>query len=139
MDYIEMGLGLLAAAMVLSVITVSLGLSKQYHEKQLESQIVSKEIQEQRNNLFYNNTHVYQQDVVAMVLRYKGDREVIARLSNGTTYKWSKTEKATDYKVSDISVILPKDVLYDADVIYGPNMYEVIGYQFVEHQAGCGR
>lgn len=138
-DYVEIAIGLIVSAILLSSITIVLILSDRYNEKQLENQIVAEEMQEQRRNMFYNNTHVYQQDVVAMILRYKGDRKVLVRLSDGTSYEWSTETKSSNYKVSDISVLLPKDVLYDADLIYGPQIRDVVGYQFVEHQEGCGR
>lgn len=138
-DMAEIGINLLVTALLISGIVVCITLSDQYHEKQLENQVIAEEIQEQRNNLFYNNTHVYQQDVVSMVLKYKGDREVQVRLKDGSYYEWSKDTQSSNYKVSEISALLPKDVLYDADIIWGPNMYDVVGYQFVEHQEGCGR
>lgn len=138
-DYVELGISLLISALLIMGTSMCIMISNQYHEKQLENQVVAQEIREQRNNLFYNNTHVYQQDVVALVLRYKGDRTVQVRLSNGSIYTWSANSSSSNYKVSDISALLPKDILYDADIIWGPNGYEVVGYQFVEHQAGCGR
>ena len=137
-DFVEMGISLLIAASLLSGISVCMVLSDQYNEKQLENQIVAKEIKEQRNNLFYNHTHVYQQDIVSMILRFKGSRKVVVSLSNGSVYEWSPEHRATGYKVSEISAKLPKDILYDADLLYGPNG-EVAGYQFVQHQDGCGR
>lgn len=131
-DYVDMAISLIASAILISAISICIGLSDQYHEKQLESQISSKEVKEQRNSLFYNNTNVYQQDIVSMVLRYKGDRTVLVRLKSGSTYTWSSTTHSSNYKVSDISALLPKDSLYKSDLIYGPNKYDVVGYQFVE-------
>lgn len=138
-DYAKIGIGLLVSALFIQTVSMSYGMSKQYQERQLENQVVISEIKEHRNNLFYANTHVYQQDVVSLILRYKGDRRVLVKLKNGNTYEWSKDYHSTNYKVSSVSSVLPKDVLYDADLIYGPNKYDVIGYQFVEHQDGCGR
>lgn len=138
-DFAEMGINLLMAALLISSLTMCAMLSHQYNEKALENQAIAEEFQEQRNNLFYNHTHVYQQDVVALVLRYKGDREVRVSLSNGNTYSWNSKTQSSSYKVSEISNLLPKDILYDSDLLYGPNLYDVIGYQFVEHQPGCGR
>ena len=138
-DYAMMGISLLISGIFLSSVTITLNLSDQFHEKQLENQMIAEELKEERNNLFYNNTHVYQQDVVAMILRYKGAREVHVKLSDGSTYEWSKESQSSDYKVTEISKLLPKDVLYDADLVYGPNLYDVVGYMFVEHQEGCGR
>lgn len=130
-DFVEMGISLLVAAALLSGITVCMGLSNQYNEKQLENQVIAEDIQEHRNNLFYNGTHVYQQDIVSMVLKYKGSRSVVVKLSNGSVYEWSSNKKATDYKVSEISSKLPKDKIYDADLIKGASG-EVVGYSFVQ-------
>lgn len=138
-DFVEMGISLLVAAILISGITISLTFSDQYNERLIENQLISEEIQEQRRNLFYNNTHVYQQDVVSMILRYKGDRQVVVKLNDGSIYEWSTSSQSSDYKVSEVSYLLPKDSLYDADLIYGPNIHDVVGYQFVEHQDGCGR
>lgn len=131
-DYAELGISLLVAGLLLGSVSGSTLLSRQYQEKQLESQVTSNEIKEQRNNLFFNNTNVYQQDIVALILKYKGDKEVHIKLKNGLTYAWTNMNKSSTYKVSDVSVLLPKDSLYDSDLIYGPNKYNVIGYQFVE-------
>lgn len=138
-DLAEMGISLIITALLISGIGACLLLSDQYHEKQLENQVVAEEIKEQRNNLFYNHTHVYQQDIVALILRYKGDRDVVVKLNNGNIYSWTPDNKSSEYKVSDISNLLPKNILYDADIIWGPNRYDVVGYQFIEHQDGCGR
>lgn len=138
-DYVEIGISMLAAALLLFGISVCMGLNHQYQEKQLESQVVAQEIKEQRNNLFYNNTHVYQQDIVSLILRYKGDRTVIVKLTNGNTYEWSTERKSSNYKVSEISALLPKDVLYDADLMFMEHTSNLTGYEFVQHQAGCGR
>ena len=138
-DLAEMGISLLVSALLISGISTCLILSNQYHEKQLENQVIAEEIKEQRNNLFYNHTHVYQQDIVSLILRYKGDREVHVKMSDGSVYQWTPDVQSTSYRVSDISGVLLKDVLYDADIIWGPNLYDVVGYQFVEHQPGCGR
>lgn len=136
---VEMGLSLLIAALLLSGVFTYSQISNKYHEKQLENHLASEEIKEQRNNLFYNNTHVYQQDVVSLIVRYKGDRSIIVMLNNGNHYKWTSTESSTTYKISAINNVLPKNVLYDANLLYGATGHNVIGYQFVEHQPGCGR
>lgn len=138
-DIIKVAISMLIAAFILRGINVAYTLSNKFQEKQLEQQIIADELREQRNNLFYNNTHVYQQDIVSLILRYKGDRVVMVELNNGQTYEWSVSRKSSEYKVSEISKLLPKDVLYDADLYYGPNVIDVIGYTFHEHQAGCGR
>jgi hypothetical protein len=130
-DYVDMGISLIASALLIGGISICISLSDQYHEKQLENQITATTIKEQRNNLFYNNTDVYQQDIISLIIKYKGDKEVRVRLSNGTIYSWTNASRSSDYKVSDISALLPKDVLYESDIIYGPNRYDVVGYQFV--------
>lgn len=135
-DFVELGVGLLVTAALLSGLVLTMSLNRQFHEKQLESQIVASDIKEHRKNMFYNNTTVYQQDVVSMILRYKGERKVVVKLDNGNIHEWSLTEKASDYKVSAVSTLLPKDSLYNSNLIYGPNLREVIGYEFVEVKVG---
>lgn len=137
-DFIDIALGMLIAALVLSSVTICMYLSDKYNEKQIENAVVSKEIAEQRNNLFYNHTHVYQQDIVALILKYKGDRKIVVTTEEGARLEWSTDAKASDYKVSSVSSLLSKDVLYDSELIWGPNLTEVVGYEFSVHQAGCG-
>lgn len=131
-DYVEIGIGIISAAILLPAISICIALSHDYHEKQLESQVTAKEVKEQRNNLFFNNTNVYQQDIVSLILRYKGDRKVVVRLKSGSIYTWTNTTQSSIYKVSEISSLLPKDSLYQSQLIYGPNLYDVVGYEFVE-------
>lgn len=139
-DLYTMGIGLLLCGVLFSAITPIIGMSRDYNEKQLEQQITSMEIKEERNNIFYNNTHVYQQDIVSLILKYKGDRSVSVKLTGSSEIlEWSTKKQSTSYKVSDISSTMPRDKLYDSDVVYGPNGRGIVGYTFTEHQAGCGR
>lgn len=135
-DYVHIGLDLLISAIVLFGVFSFMGLTSDYNEKQLEQQVVAQEIQEQRHNLFYNNTYVYAQDVVAQVLRYKGDKTVLVEVRDNhdallNTYEWGPNTASTQYKVSAVSTVIPTDLLYHADLIYGPNGAEVVGYKFV--------
>lgn len=137
-DYVELGVGLIISALIIIAATTSMMLSRQFNEKQLESQIVSNEIKEQRNNLFYDNTDVHQQDVVALILRYRGDKTIIVKdvpdvlvPSTKKTYTWKgNSNPALDWKVSSISNLLPRNKMYRANLLKGPNGYEIVGYEF---------
>lgn len=142
-DLAEMGIALLITALIISAIGLCTNLSHRFNEKQIESQAVAEAMQEQRNNIFYNHTHVYQQDVVSQVMRYRGTRSVRVQVSASPliVYEWSlKTAPPTSYTISAISSKLPSDKAYDADLDYGPNG-EVVGYIFAvcNNPAGCGR
>ena len=127
---ILLALNVILTAVIIGIISTTLMMAHTYHEKQLESQIVSTVVKEERNNLFYNNTVVYQQDIVSLILKYKGDRKIMV-YANASVYEWSSTIQATTYQVSVISTVIPKDKLFDATLILGPNGYEVVGYKFV--------
>ena len=154
-DFIKIAVNLVLTAIIISGINLCMYLSDAYHEKAIENAAVAGQIKEERLNIFYNHTHVYQQDVVSMIMKYKGDKEIIVKLHEDgdnipdVVYKWNKDEQATDYKASAISDLLPKDVLYDADLIVFPHIegvveydgtiQQVVGYTFVSHRDGCGR
>ena len=129
-DYVKIGISMLCTAVILASISVCLILSHSYHEKQLQNQIVAEQLQEHRRNIFYNHAHVYQQDIVSVILEYKGDREVRVIQEDGTELSWTKDYASTNYKVSEVSTAIDRTLLYDSELIYGPNLYDVVGYQF---------
>lgn len=134
-DFIEMGINMILCGVIFSGLALSMGLSYAYHEKQLENHIAVENIKEQRNVIFYDNTYLYQQDVVSTILTYKGDRDITVELSNGTKLDWIDYNylNSNKYKVSYITNIIPEDYLYKSNVVRNVNN-EVIGYTFEQYE-----
>lgn len=130
---VKIGAGLAVLALLLGMISGGMYISYKYNDKQNENQSMASAMSEQRKNTFYNNTHVYAQDVVAYVFRFKGERSVTVRLTTqAKTYTWSNTISDTAYTNSAISAVIPKNLIYDSILVYGPNGNEVIGVEFIE-------
>ena len=131
---------MLCLAVVLSAITVFVGMSRSYHEKQMYNEIIADELKEHRRYQFYNGSHVYQQDVVSVILGYKGDRDITVLLEDGTELSWTSEHASTDYKVANVSTVLPRETLYDSDIVKDANGI-ITGFIFKQCTpgSGCGR
>lgn len=85
----------------------------------------------------YDNTHVYQQDIITAIYQYRGDPAVKVDTGSGT-FQWSLTHRDTDYSTTAIAALLPQDTYYDADIERSANG-AVIGILFKKCNGHCGR
>ena len=86
----------------------------------------------------YDETHVYPQDITAVILSYRGFPSVKVTLANGTSAVWSTGNSATDYKAASINALLNQNTLYDSDIERNANG-EVISVIFKPCNGSCGR
>jgi hypothetical protein len=151
---IWIGISLMLTGVILSMIVGGVYLSQKYNEAQLKQQSISEQLAEHRNNMFYNNTHVYRQDVVDYIMKWRGERNVIVRFKDETDswveHEWSADVQSSNYKNSEINALVPmsldlKDnvtndptpdgkpdtyLIYDSVLTYGPNG-DVTGVNFI--------
>lgn len=131
-DYMEMGVSLFVTAAFISSIGLTVSLSQRYNEKQVENAAAAAQFKEERVNIFYNDTNVYQQDIVSLISKYKGERAVRIVLKNNDVLQWSAKSSSSDYKLSSIGNLIPRTSLYKSSIQRGPDGSSVVGYMFVE-------
>lgn len=129
---IEMGINLLAISALVIAMTTSLWVSQQINEKVIDNQLVTEEIKDQRNNIYFNGTDVYAQDIINQVVKYQGDRGITVELLDGNVLTWDKVTNATDYTISSVSRAIPRDAVYHSELVRSVDGYNVIGYRFTQ-------
>lgn len=129
---IEIGVSMLVTAVVIVLITISMRTASVYNEHLTDVQLLNNEVVEQRENLPFDGTYVYAQDIVALVMKQQGDKSVQVKLIDGNVYDWNGEYHSTEYKVSAISSMLPKDAIYKAELVKAENDVTVLGYLFTQ-------
>ena len=129
---IEIGVSMLVTAVVIVLITISMRTASVYNEHLTDVQLLNNEVVEQRENLPFDDTYVYAQDIVALVMKQQGDKSVQVKLLDGNVYDWNSEYHSTEFKVSAISSMLPKDAVYKAELVKAENDVTVLGYLFTQ-------
>lgn len=129
---IEIGISMLVTAVVIVLITISMRTASVYNEHLTDVQLLNNEVAEQRENLPFDDTYVYAQDIVALVMKQQGDKSVQVKLLDSNVYDWNNEYHSTEYKVSAISSVLPKEAIYKAELVKAENDVTVLGYLFTQ-------
>ena len=127
---------LLTSLLIVGLISVG-SASQSLNSKVLEQQAMGAELKAYREHNQFDNTHVYQQDIISAIFKGRGSPGVYVKSSKGD-YVWTLSNTPCDYTTAEISLRIDPAVLYDSALRRGMNG-EVIAYEFVPHSAGCGR
>ncbi len=136
-DAIALAVECFLAAILIMAISNFLSVADTLNQTIAEQEADSATMQEYRIHNQYDNTHVYSQDIVSAVLKYRGDIKINVSSSKGTV-EWSGSTQSTVYMPEEVTVVIDQNVVYDSTLVKGVNG-DVIGYSFVPHVNGCGR
>lgn len=129
---IEIGVSMLVTAVVIILITMSMRTANVYNEHLTDTQLLNNEVIEQRENIPFDETYVYAQDIVALIMKLQGDKTVKVTLLDSNVYDWTSVYHSTEYKVSSISYVLPKEAIYKSELVKAENGVTVLGFKFTQ-------
>lgn len=141
-DFFIQGLDSFITALIITFLVVLMS------QQQTMAGIVSENynnalmMQEYREYNAYNHKHVYSSDIVSLIMKTKGFPEVKVTTTGGT-YTFNTSSHSLDYKASVLSEKIDPNRLYDADVSYEDNTYQLgvksVVFRPCSRNGSCGR
>ena len=136
-DLVIVGVNLMVSAAILSSVLLLFSIVGRLNEVIIEQETTSELMQEYAEFNKFDNSHVYPQDIVTAIYKYRGEPTISVSSSKGSS-SWTVETSDSYFSTTEINKKIDQKKIYDADIIYSPNG-AVIELKFKACNGSCGR